>query len=156
MVLISLKVYQSDLTFLLCGQTDLDSQLPCSSWCSIWKSSFLFHRPYRSMAERSLILSYVSTPSCSWKRKGWGRQDTWCSQPGCFYRWKQGSLSPHPRGTSLILLAGELSPSQKGSLYFVFNQLFVWADIQASEKKMSIFSAESVAFSCSKFQKGVS
>lgn len=65
-------------------------------------------------------------------------------------------MSPHPRGTSLILLAGELSPSQKGSLYFVFNQLFVWADIQASEKKMSIFSAESVAFSCSKFQKGVS
>lgn len=76
--------------------------------------------------------------------------------PGFFSSQKLESLSPHPCGASLILLPGELSPSQKGSLYFAFNQLFVWADIQASKNKMSIFCVESVAFSCLKFQKSIS
>lgn len=127
MVLISLKVFQSELTALLYWPTYklcFILSAAMSSWRAIWKSSFFLHRPYRLMAERSLILNYVSTPSRGLKRKGWGRQSTWCSQPGCFYSWKQGSLSPRSCGTSLILLPGELSPSQKGSLYFVFNQLF--------------------------------
>lgn len=69
---------------------------------------------------------------------------------------KTGKLESHPCGTSLILLPGELSPSQKRSLYFAFNQLFVWADIQTSKSKMSIFCVESVAFSCFTFEKRIS